>query len=241
MPTTYRLHPDWAVSCKDAFKTLVLGDAFIARSKWREDNTIRTQRQNLHMFHGRPLRKGEVGCSISHHQVWSKALLDDMDYTLVLEDDVKPPDEKKVKALCNILSMLNNDNCTFDILYLFSFDEACSGVPKCDTAGSFTRTFTVDRKPWHVKDSVYGLASTAAYVLSKAGAKTLLSSNFATAIINVDDFLNLQILPEEDVHRPDLVRQLWPEGRSRLKALFFTKNFLEVHTDWDSTIVQGEY
>ena len=60
---------------------------------------------------------GEIGCALSHRSVYEKIIREDIDYTLVLEDDVLLPDNFK-EVVGEVIS-LNKASDSWDYL---SFD-----------------------------------------------------------------------------------------------------------------------
>ena len=40
-------------------------------------------------FHGRPLTFGEIGCFMSHYNIWQETVDRNLDTVLVLEDDIR--------------------------------------------------------------------------------------------------------------------------------------------------------
>ena len=61
----------------------------------------------------RPLNRGEMGCTISHSEIWKRA----RGYTLVLEDDLLFRKNWKIK-LHNAIETLNHIDKEWDLLYL---------------------------------------------------------------------------------------------------------------------------
>ena len=40
-------------------------------------------------YHGRPLTYGEIGCFMSHFNIWTEIVERDLDMSLVFEDDIR--------------------------------------------------------------------------------------------------------------------------------------------------------
>ena len=40
-------------------------------------------------YHGRPLTYGEIGCFMSHYNIWQDMVARDLDTVLILEDDIR--------------------------------------------------------------------------------------------------------------------------------------------------------
>jgi hypothetical protein len=173
-------------------------------------------RLELHPFHGRQLTYGEVGCAITHTQVLQVFLQGGAAYALVLEDDVAI-DAAAVATIAALMQKLVADGTVFDALWLFGFQQGCSGV-HIDDAGSRGPTLFTARRH-DIVELPYGTAGTQAIIYSRAGVEKLLSSKIVTGLVNFDDFVNLAVLKPADVHRPDLVAKLWPQGKPEFVAL----------------------
>ena len=82
-------------------------------------------------------------------------------------------------------------------------------------------------------------SGTQAIIYSRAGAEKLLRSKIVTELINFDDFVNLAVLKSADVHRPDLVAGLWPDGKPEFVALKAEPDIVGHREDFPSTVVLG--
>jgi len=127
----------------------------------------------------RPLTQGEIGCTISHTEIWKRA----MNYTLVLEDDVTFTVNwiSKLKLAMKNLDIIDKD---WDLLYL-------GRVPQEDNE---TKVHNNIVKP---KFSF----CTYAYMLSPKGIKKIRQYNVEKSIIPADEFLSATYVnhPREDV------------------------------------------
>jgi glycosyl transferase family 25 len=127
----------------------------------------------------RPLTQGEIGCTISHTEIWKRA----MNYTLVLEDDVTFTLNwiSKLKLAMKNLDIIDKD---WDLLYL-------GRVPQEDNE---TKVHNNIVKP---KFSF----CTYAYMLSPKGIKKIQQYNVEKSIIPADEFLSATYVnhPREDV------------------------------------------
>ncbi|QBF83154.1 glycosyltransferase family 25 protein [Shewanella maritima] len=65
----------------------------------------------------RPLNKGEVGCSLSHQKAWQKILDDDLDFAIILEDDIYLKDN--FKSIVELMAEL--PTMDWDYIKLFPF------------------------------------------------------------------------------------------------------------------------
>ena len=150
----------------------------------------------------RPLKLGEIGCTLSHLACWRDAALRTERYTVVLEDDaVLTPGF--LNELLNGLDRLTGWPSS-DLVYLGRFPlEADRG----DLGGFVSPGYS---------HCTYG------YLLTRRGVRTLLAAGLEQAIIPVDEFLPAMYLahPRADIRSrfppklralafdPPLVRQL---------------------------------
>ena len=66
-------------------------------------------------FHGRKTTKGEIGCTLSHYNIYKKSMEMKNDITLILEDDA----EFSVNFLSELKETINNlENQKWDMCYL---------------------------------------------------------------------------------------------------------------------------
>ncbi len=163
----YRVHPGWELPIKSG-----------------------------NQYWDRPLRSGEVGCSISHLRCWEDACQRAPDEPiLVLEDDVALSEsfEHNVKSLMGLLDTINSD---WGLLYL---GRSKQGHDRPVAPGLVEAGFS------------YG---SYAYVLSPCGLRKVCDAKLGRAIIPVDEFLPAMYL---DHPRPD-IRLLFPQGFSAFAA-----------------------
>ena len=110
-----------------------------------------------------PLTKGEVGCFLSHWEVWKKCV-EMNEPVMVLEDDARITDRFSMEEIEQYLQ-------TYSFLYL-GWKEMKTSVP-------------IDGK---VVQPVYPYW-TLAYVITPESAKILMNESIATSIIPVDEYL----------------------------------------------------
>lgn len=109
------------------------------------------------------MTRQEVAVALSHIEVWKSIASGDTDFTLVLEDDVvfNYNFAKFVKRAWQDLKDAHKFSPPFDLLYL-SYKEVKTGAQKSDLSDF---VFMPHRGLWYLSG----------YVLSKSGARTLLS------------------------------------------------------------------
>lgn len=132
----------------------------------------------------RPLKKGEISCSINHWLCWNHAIETAENMFLILEDDVYFVDEFMAQ-LEQGLKRLNSYDPKWELLYL-------GRVPLENDAyviGGIVR-------PGYSH-------CTFAYMLTRSGVKKVLDAEFEKALIPVDEFLPAMYIdhPREDVRR----------------------------------------
>ena len=119
----------------------------------------------------RPLKKGEVCCSIAHWAVWNQIAHENQDIALILEDDIWfAPDF--VNKLSSVISELQELDSEWDLLYL-------GRVALEDDEEQITERLV---RPMY-SHCTYG------YILSYNGVQKLLNADFDQDIIPVDEFL----------------------------------------------------
>jgi GR25 family glycosyltransferase involved in LPS biosynthesis len=149
-------------------------------------------------FWSRPLKKGELGCSISHWRCWKDAAERREEQALFFEDDVKLS-ESFSERLKWATSILNGRHPGWDLVYL----------------GRSRPGFSFPLPPIFFRDAPVeeglvrpGLSfGTFAYMLSRSGIAKVLSTEFEKNLIPADEFLPAMYI----VHpRPDVARLYRP-------------------------------
>jgi hypothetical protein len=135
------------------------------------------------------------------------------------------------------MQRLVTERTVFDGPWLFGFKQGCSGVNIDDAGSRGRKLFTV--RQHDIVELPYGTSGTQAIIYSRAGVEKLLRSKIVTELINFDDFVNLAVLKSADVHRPDLVAGLWPDGKPEFVALKAEPDIVGHREDFPSTVVLG--
>eukprot|EP00118_Oscarella_pearsei_P002938 m.12289 g.12289 ORF g.12289 m.12289 type:complete len:400 (+) comp23974_c0_seq1:521-1720(+) len=143
----------------------------------------------------RALTWGEIGCFLSHFNIWAEVLSLGLKEVLVLEDDIyfEPNFREAISGLLREVDQLNLD---WDLIYL--------GRKKLFRE----RETAVEGSEYLVKP-VYSYW-TLAYLLSKSGAKKLISAQPLKKMMAVDEYLCLMFdeHPKEDWKKQFPVRNL---------------------------------
>ncbi|WP_051580645.1 glycosyltransferase family 25 protein [Pseudonocardia acaciae] len=142
----------------------------------------------------RPLKYGEIGCSLAHLACWRHAAELGADYTLVLEDDAVTP----VSLLDTLLTRLKQLGAPapFELLYLGRFP-LYPDQP----------AYLPDGRPIDGMVTPGYSHCTFAYLLTRAGLDAVLSARLESAVVPVDEFLPALYHPHP---RLDLQRRFPP-------------------------------
>ncbi|CAH2316236.1 inactive glycosyltransferase 25 family member 3 isoform X1 [Pelobates cultripes] len=125
-------------------------------------------------FSGRTLTKGEVGCFLSHFQIWKEIAENQLDATLVFEDDVRFGSFFKRKMM-RLMNDVRKAQLDWDLIYIgrkqvtTDPEEAVDNVPYLVVA---------DYSYW-----------TLCYIISLQGALKLLNAEPLSKMLPVDEFL----------------------------------------------------
>tara|TARA_R100000008_G_scaffold70135_2_gene47678 strand:+ start:741 stop:1463 length:723 start_codon:yes stop_codon:yes gene_type:complete len=146
-------------------------DAEKITDKWLKDNNMGMfdwQIESDNTWWNRPLKRGELGCTISHTEIWKKA----KGYTLILEDDIIFYNNWLSKLYIS-LNHLNKIDAKWDLLYLGRAAQNPENEKQIDE---------IIVKP----DYTY---CTYAYMLSPKGIEKILKYEVEKCIIPADEFL----------------------------------------------------
>tara|TARA_Y100000593_G_C4315532_1_gene340666 strand:+ start:1368 stop:2135 length:768 start_codon:yes stop_codon:yes gene_type:complete len=136
----------------------------------------------------RDITKGEIGCAISHKEIWKRA----KGTTLILEDDARLGRNWHVK-LYNTIDTLSNIDKDWDLIYL-------GRIPQSDEEHNNKTLITSN-----IKKPLYSFCAHA-YVLSKKGLDKINKYEFEKNIIPLDEFLPATYIEHP---RPD-IKLLYP-------------------------------
>lgn len=122
---------------------------------------------------GKAITNGEIGCALSHHSIWSIiANNNSPNPTLILEDDIIFLDNF-MENLKNYISELVQSQPNYDMLYIHRKPLELSEEI------SISKHINIAKKSYWA----------CGYILTCSGAKKLLSSNYLSNLIPVDEFL----------------------------------------------------
>ncbi|KAI7810654.1 procollagen galactosyltransferase 1 [Triplophysa rosa] len=126
-------------------------------------------------YHGRPLTKGEMGCFLSHYNVWNEIVDRGLNVSLVIEDDLRFEVFFK-RRLQNLMREIETQGLDWDLIYIgrkrMQVEHPEKSVPKIHNL------VVADYSYW-----------TLAYMISLRGAQKLLRAEPLKKMLPVDEFL----------------------------------------------------
>ncbi|KAI2666028.1 Procollagen galactosyltransferase 1 [Labeo rohita] len=126
-------------------------------------------------YHGRPLTKGELGCFLSHYNIWKEIVDRGLKTSLVLEDDLRFEIFFK-RRLQNLMHEVESKDLDWDLIYIgrkrMQVDRPEKAVP------NIRNLVEADYSYW-----------TLGYMMSLQGAQKLLKAEPLTKMLPVDEFL----------------------------------------------------
>ncbi|XP_067370636.1 procollagen galactosyltransferase 2 isoform X2 [Channa argus] len=126
-------------------------------------------------YSGRVLTRGEIGCFLSHHSIWTQVVERGLQKVLVLEDDVRfePRFKRRLQA---IMDDVDKAQLEWDLIYV-GRKRMQVQQPEQSVEG-VNNLVEADYSYW-----------TLGYALSEQGARKLLAANPLTRMLPVDEFL----------------------------------------------------
>ncbi|XP_064172358.1 procollagen galactosyltransferase 1 [Anguilla rostrata] len=145
-------------------------------------NVSQIQTMGIHMlpgysdpYHGRPITKGELGCFLSHYNIWKEIVDRGLKASLVIEDDLRFEIFFK-RRLQNLMKELKSEGLDWDLIYIgrkrMQVDHPEKAVP------NIHNLVVADYSYW-----------TLGYMMSLQGAKKLLEAEPLKRMLPVDEFL----------------------------------------------------
>ncbi|XP_046894976.1 procollagen galactosyltransferase 1 [Hypomesus transpacificus] len=126
-------------------------------------------------YHGRPLTKGELGCFLSHHNIWKEIVERGLKTSLVIEDDLRFEVFFK-RRLQNLMMEVASQNLDWDLIYIgrkrMQVEHPEKSVP------NIHNLVEADYSYW-----------TLGYMMSLQGAQKLLKAEPLKRMLPVDEFL----------------------------------------------------
>uniref|UniRef100_A0A9J8A0B4 procollagen galactosyltransferase n=1 Tax=Cyprinus carpio carpio TaxID=630221 RepID=A0A9J8A0B4_CYPCA len=126
-------------------------------------------------YHGRPLTRGELGCFLSHYNIWKEIVDRGLKTSLVLEDDLRFEIFFK-RRLQNLMSEVESEGLDWDLIYIgrkrMQVDRPEKAVP------NIRNLVEADYSYW-----------TLGYMMSLQGAKKRLKAEPLSKMLPVDEFL----------------------------------------------------
>ncbi|XP_054709347.1 glycosyltransferase 25 family member-like [Uloborus diversus] len=163
----------------DAFDGQALNETFIKQMG------IKMLPEYADPYHKRPLTKGEIGCFLSHYNIWRDIIENHHRTALVFEDDIRfePYFKQKVHK---ILKEIQKIGLVWDLIYLGR--KRLSEDPEPYVKGTNNLLVHVEYSYW-----------TLSYLITLEGARKLVSANPLPKLVPVDEFLPIMFdrHPEE--------------------------------------------
>ncbi len=149
------------------------GKATLSDSYVRQNN-IKMMEDFSEPYHGRPLKLGEIGCFLSHYNVWRDVLDKGFNEVIVFEDDIRfePYFKHKLAAVKNELAAINLD---WDLIFLGR--KILHNVVE-EWVENSTMLVHVNYTYW-----------TLGYMLSRSGAQKLIDAKPLDKMVPVDEYL----------------------------------------------------
>uniref|UniRef100_A0A672N0U3 procollagen galactosyltransferase n=1 Tax=Sinocyclocheilus grahami TaxID=75366 RepID=A0A672N0U3_SINGR len=126
-------------------------------------------------YHGRPLTRGEMGCFLSHYNIWKEIVDRGLKTSLLLEDDLRFEIFFK-RRLQNLMREVESKGLDWDLIYIgrkrMQVDRPEKAVP------NIRNLVEADYSYW-----------TLGYMMSLQGAKKLLKAEPLSKMLPVDEFL----------------------------------------------------
>ncbi|KAL6103085.1 colgalt1 [Pungitius sinensis] len=126
-------------------------------------------------YHGRPLTKGELGCFLSHYNIWKEIVERRLHTSLVIEDDLRFEIFFK-RRLMNLMREVEEEGLDWDLIYIgrkrMQVDHPEKAVPNIHSL------VEADYSYW-----------TLGYMISLQGAEKLMKAEPLKKILPVDEFL----------------------------------------------------
>uniref|UniRef100_A0A8C1ERJ6 procollagen galactosyltransferase n=1 Tax=Cyprinus carpio carpio TaxID=630221 RepID=A0A8C1ERJ6_CYPCA len=126
-------------------------------------------------YHGRPLTKGELGCFLSHYNIWTEIVDRGLEASLVIEDDLRFEVFFK-RRLQNLMEEIESQRLDWDLIYIgrkrMQVDRPEKSVPRIHNL------VEADYSYW-----------TLGYMISLSGAQKLLRAEPLRKMLPVDEFL----------------------------------------------------
>jgi len=156
------------------FKHVSAVDGKQLNPNYISENKIEMLPEFSEPYHGRPLTYGEIGCFMSHYNIWKEIIDRDLDKVLVFEDDIRYEAFFKPK-LNHLLEELETIRDKWDLVYI---GRKILHNSVEDWLKGSEQLVHVDYTYW-----------TLAYILTKKGAEKLIAAEPLSKMLPVDEYL----------------------------------------------------
>ncbi|KAG2461660.1 GT252 galactosyltransferase, partial [Polypterus senegalus] len=136
-------------------------------------------------YSGRVLTRGEIGCFLSHYQIWKEVVQHGLQSVLVLEDDVRFEPQFR-KRLTSLMSNIREAQLDWDLIYV---GRKRMQIKKPEKSVPAVRNLVeADYSYW-----------TLGYAISQQGALKLLRAEPLSKMLPVDEFLPIMFNKHPEV------------------------------------------
>lgn len=125
----------------------------------------------INPYTGTVITNGEIGCALSHYEMWEKIIKNRYENVLILEDDVDI-DNNFENKLNDYYEQIRKNNIRYDLFYL--------------SRKSFENDIEKLSENIYIPALSYWTCS---YIITYNGAQKLINSNYLLNLIPVDEFL----------------------------------------------------
>ncbi|KAL0151408.1 hypothetical protein M9458_053317, partial [Cirrhinus mrigala] len=136
-------------------------------------------------YHGRPLTKGELGCFLSHYNIWTEIVDRGLKTSLVIEDDLRFEVFFK-RRLQNLMDEIKSQRLDWDLMYVK--ESVCLKQVKLELFVSVDHPEKSVPRIHNLVEADYSYW-TLGYAISLRGAQKLLRAEPLKKMLPVDEFL----------------------------------------------------
>ena len=160
---------------------------------------------------GRPLSKGEIGCTFSHLHIYEKMLAENIEKLIVLEDDVQLYDDFAV-----LISNLSTVPLQWDLLY-FGYWTTFKGMPLFGKniyplslweSRALPLPAAATSTKYRIGPPIASLEGSHAYAITKKGAEQLMQQIKNSPVLPADVRLEINRINQRFAIAPIAVKQL---------------------------------
>jgi collagen beta-1,O-galactosyltransferase len=145
-------------------------DAVVGQDYHKTGLNVKIMQDWLDPIFNRRINYGEIGCMLSHYQIWSKIVADSLNSAIILEDDNIFDDDFLIK----LYYILEIDFNLYDLFYLARYKQYDNIIEP-----HITNTILIPSYSYNAN----------AYIITHRGANKLLNTPILQNLIPVDELL----------------------------------------------------